>query len=79
MCIYRKLDSVNSIDFRNDSLSTLLLICNNFKQSIKAGNFTESSFDKCFYEFMNALSKIIKKRAPIYKTSKKQKRFLQKA
>ena len=75
---YRKLVSVNSDDFRDDLLSTLLPIYNNFKQSIRAGNFTESCFNECFIELMNALCKIINKHALIQKASRKQKRFLQK-
>ena len=78
MYTYLKLDSVNSDDFRNDLLSTLLPICNNFKQSVKAVNFTESSFNESFNELMNALSEIINKHAPIQKASRKQNRFLQK-
>ena len=78
MYTYLKLDSINSDDFRDDLLSTLLPICNNFKQSIRADNFTESSFNECFNELMNVLSKIINKHAPIQKASRKQKRFLRK-
>ena len=75
---YRKIDSVNSDDFRNDLMSILLPICNNFKKSTEATNMSESVFDEHFNELMNALSKIINKHAPIQKASRKQRRFLQK-